>query len=185
MKKPKKGKKAVVKKAVAKKTKKKAVAKMPAKKAQPIPAGFHSVTPYLVCRDAPGAIDFYKRAFGAKEKFRMAGPAGRVMHAEILIGDSRIMLTEENPEQGAKSPLGLGGSSASIFLYVRNVDVAFAKATAAGATVAMPVQDMFWGDRYGRVQDPYGYEWQMATHKEDLTPKQIAERARLAMAPPA
>jgi uncharacterized glyoxalase superfamily protein PhnB len=184
MKKPKKGKKAVAKKMVAKKAKKKATAKKPAKKAQPIPAGFHAVTPYLVCRDASGAIDFYKRAFGAKEKFRMA-PGGRVMHAEIQIGDSRIMLTEENPEQGAKSPLGLGGSPASIFLYVRNVDAAFAKATAAGATVAMPVQDMFWGDRFGRLRDPYGYEWQMATHKEDLTPKQIAERARAAMSPPA
>jgi PhnB protein len=153
------------------------------KRAQPIPAGFHTVTPYLVLSDAAGAIDFYKRAFGAKEKFRMAGPGGKVMHAEIQVGDSRIMVADEMPERGAKSPAALGGSPASIFLYVRNVDAAVAKAAAAGATVTMAVQDMFWGDRYGRLRDPFGYEWQMATHKEDLTPKQIADRARTAMSP--
>ncbi len=172
-------------KATAKKTKRRATRSKPRKKVQPIPAGYHAVTPYLVCRDASGAIAFYKRAFGAKEKFRMAGPDGRVMHAEIQVGDSRIMLTDEMPEQGAKSAIALGGSPVSIFLYVRNVDAAFAKATAAGATVATPLQNMFWGDRYGRLRDPFGYEWQMATHKEDLTPKQIADRARTAMAPPA
>jgi uncharacterized glyoxalase superfamily protein PhnB len=168
-----------------KRAKRKATRSKARKKVLPIPAGFHAVTPYLVCRNAAGAIAFYQRAFGAKEKFRMAGPDGRVMHAEIQVGDSRIMLTDEMPEQGAKSPAALGGSPASIFLYVRNVDAAFAKAKAAGATVASPVQDMFWGDRYGRLRDPFGYEWQIATHKEDLTPKQLADRARAMMGPPA
>jgi len=172
------------KKATTRKTKRKATRSKPPKKVQPIPAGYHAVTPYLVCRDAAGAIAFYKRAFGAKEKFRMPGPGGKVMHAEIQVGDSMIMLSDEMPQQGTKSPSALGGSPASIFLYVRNVDAAFAKATAAGATVATPVQDMFWGDRYGRLRDPFGYEWQMATHKEDLTPKQIADRARTAMPGP-
>lgn len=173
------------KKATTRKAKRKATRSKPPKKVLPIPAGYHTVTPYLTCGDAARAIAFYKRAFGAKETFRMAGPDGRVMHAEIQVGDSRIMLTDEMPEQGAKSPAALGGSPASIFLYVRNVDAAFAKAKAAGATIATPLQNMFWGDRYGRLRDPFGYEWQMATHKEDLTPKQIADRARSAMSPPA
>ena len=105
------------------------------------------------------------------------------MHAEVKIGDSIVMLGDEMPEMGSKSPITLGGSPASIMLYVKNVDAAFAQATAAGATVVMPLQDMFWGDRYGKVKDPFGHEWQMATHKEDLTPKQMAARAKTAMPP--
>ncbi len=151
------------------------------KKAQPIPAGYHTVTPYLVCRGAAGAIDFYKRAFGAKEKMRMPGPDGRVSHAELQIGDSRLMLGDEWPEMGAKSPETLGGSAQSVFLYVKNVDAFTSKAIAAGATVVMPLQDMFWGDRYGKLKDPFGHEWSVATHKEDLTPKQMAKRAQAAM----
>jgi uncharacterized glyoxalase superfamily protein PhnB len=152
------------------------------KKVQPIPAGFHTVTPYLVCRGAAGAIDFYKRAFGAKEKVRMPGPDGKVAHAEIQIGDSRVMLGDEWPEMGAKSPEMLGGSAGGVFLYVKNVDAFANKAIAAGATVVMPVQDMFWGDRYGKLKDPFGHEWSVATHKEDLTPKEMAKRGQAAMA---
>ena len=151
------------------------------KKAPPIPAGYHTVTPYLVCRGAAGAIDFYKRAFGAREKMRMPGPDGRVAHAEIQIGDSRVMLGEEMPEMGAKSPEMLGGSAVGVFLYVKNVDAFTGKAIAAGATVLMPVQDMFWGDRYGKLKDPFGHEWSVATHQEDLTAKQMAKRAQAAM----
>jgi uncharacterized glyoxalase superfamily protein PhnB len=158
-------------------------AKTAAKKAPPIPAGYHTVTPYLVCRGAAGAIDFYKRAFGAKEKMRMPGPDGKVAHAEIQIGDSRVMLGEEMPEMGAKSPEMLGGSAVGVFLYVRNVDAFTNKAIGAGATVLMPVQDMFWGDRYGKLKDPFGHEWSVATHKEDLTAKQMAKRAQAAMSP--
>jgi uncharacterized glyoxalase superfamily protein PhnB len=168
-------------KAKKKAKKSKAKAKKAPRKAQPIPPGHHTVTPYLVCNQAGSAIDFYKRAFGAKEKMRRPGPDGKVMHAEIQIGDSRVMLCDEWPAMGAKSPQSIGGSPASIFMYVKNVDAAFAKATAAGATVLMPVQDMFWGDRYGRLKDPFGHEWQMATHKEDLTPKQMMARAKTAM----
>ena len=161
-------------------------AKRPAakKKAQAIPTGYRTVTPYIVCRDAASALDFYKKAFGAKEKARMSGPGGKVMHAEVRIGDSMLMLCDEMPEMGAKSPLALGGSPASVFLYVKNVDKTAAQATAAGATVVMPVQDMFWGDRYGKLKDPFGHEWQIATHKEDLTAKQMAKRAQAAMPPP-
>ncbi len=151
------------------------------KKAQAIPAGYRTVTPYLVCRGAAGAIDFYKRAFGAKEKMRMLGPGGKVSHAELQIGDSRLMLGDEWPEMGAKSPETLGGSAQSVFLYVKNVDAFTGKAVAAGAAVVMPVQDMFWGDRYGKLKDPFGHEWSVATHKEDLTPKQMAKRAQAAM----
>ncbi len=151
------------------------------KKVLPVPAGYHTVTPYLVCRGAAGAIDFYKRAFGAKEKVRMPGPNGKVAHAEIQIGDSRVMLGEEAPEMGAKSPDTLGGSTVGVFVYVKNVDAFTDKAIAAGATVLMPVQDMFWGDRYGKLKDPFGHEWSIATHKEDLTAKQMAKRAQSAM----
>jgi uncharacterized glyoxalase superfamily protein PhnB len=151
------------------------------KKVQPIPAGYHTVTPYLVCRGAASAIDFYKRAFGAKEKMRMPGPDGKVAHAELQIGDSRLMLGDESPEMGAKSPDMLGGSPVGVLLYVKNVDAMADRAIKAGATVVMPVQDMFWGDRYGKLKDPFGHEWSIATHKEDLTPKQMAKRAASAM----
>jgi uncharacterized glyoxalase superfamily protein PhnB len=156
-------------------------AKKAAKKATPIPSGYRNVTPYIVCRNASSAIDFYKRAFGAKEKARMPGPGGKVMHAEIKIGDSMIMLSDEMPEFGALSPETIGGSPQSVFLYVKNVDAVADKAVAAGATVVMPVADMFWGDRYGKFKDPYGHQWQIATHKEDLTAKEMAKRQQAAM----
>jgi PhnB protein len=161
-----------------KKSKKRAKAKKPAKKVQPVPAGFRTVTPFLVCRNAAGAIDFYKKAFGAKEKFRMAAPDGKISHAEIQIGDSRVMLGEESLEMGAKSPETLGGSAQSVFLYVKNADAFADRAVAAGATVVMPLQDMFWGDRYGKLKDPFGHEWSVGTHKEDVTPREMAKRAK-------
>lgn len=153
-----------------------------AKKAAPIPPGYRNVTPYIVCRNASSAIDFYKRAFGAKEKVRMPAPDGKVMHAEIKIGDSMIMLSDEMPEFGALSPETIGGSPQSVFLYVKNVDAVASQAVAAGATVVMPVADMFWGDRYGKFKDPYGHQWQIATHKEDLTAKEMAKRQQAAFA---
>ena len=140
---------------------------------KPIPEGFHAVTPYLVVDDADKAIAFYKNAFGATEVVRMPGPGGKVMHAEIQIGDSRIMLSSEMSEMGAKSPKAYGGSPASIHLYVKDADAAFKKAIAAGATEQLPVTEMFWGDRFGKVKDPFGYGWSIATHIKDLTPEQI------------
>ena len=153
-----------------------------AKQVRPIPPGYHSVTPYLAIRKAAKAIDFYKRAFGASEGYRLETPDGSIAHAEIRIGDSPVMLCDENPEMGAKSPQTLGGTPANLFLYVEDVDAAFKKAVAAGATATMPPADMFWGDRYGKLVDPFGHEWSLATHTEDLTPEQIGERARAAFA---
>ena len=146
---------------------------------KPIPEGYHTLTPYLIVRGGPRAIDFYRRAFGAVELMRMPAPDGeRLMHAEIRIGDSNVMLSDEFPEMGGgRSPTSLGGAGASLFLYVEDVDAAFARAVAAGAKVQMPVQDMFWGDRYGRLEDPFGHVWSLATHKEDLTREEIARRA--------
>lgn len=152
------------------------------KNVRPIPEGYHSVTPYLVLRGAAEAIEFYKKAFGATEVFRMPAPNGALAHAEIRIGDSQIMMCEENPEMGAQSPQALGGSPTNLFLYVEDVDRAYQRAVDAGATAAMPPQDMFWGDRYGKLVDPYGHEWSMATHVEDVSPEQMAERAQAAFA---
>jgi PhnB protein len=146
-----------------------------------IQEGYHTVTPYLVVKDADRAIDFYKRAFGAEELHRMSGPGGSVLHAEIRIGDSRIMLGDESPMGGCKSPQSLGGTSMGLHIYVKDVDAAFAKAVAAGAQVQMPVTDMFWGDRYGKLADPFGHEWSMATHKEELTPEEMEQRKDEAM----
>jgi len=149
-----------------------------AKRAKAIPDGYHTVTPYLMVRGSDRAIEFYKRAFGAEELMRMSGPDGKsIMHAEIKIGDSRIFLSEEFPDMGCRSPESLGGTASSLHLYVEDVDAAFERAVAAGAQVKMPVADMFWGDRFGKLIDPFGHEWGMATHKEDLTPEQIRERA--------
>lgn len=145
-------------------------------KVAPIPPGYHTVTPYLVCRDAGKAIDFYAKAFGAKEIVRMPGPDGKLMHGEFRIGDSMVMIGEEMPAMGAKSPQTLGGSAVNIHLYVPNVDKTFAQAVAAGCTVTMPLADQFWGDRYGKLSDPYGHLWGLATHKENLTGKQLAQR---------
>jgi uncharacterized glyoxalase superfamily protein PhnB len=149
-------------------------------KAKAIPDGFHTVTPYLAVRDAAKAIDYYKRAFGAVERFRMPTPDGKIAHAEIQIGDSILMLSDEAPEMGAVSPQALKGTAVNIFLYVPDVDAVFQKAVSAGATALMPVADMFWGDRYGKLRDPFGHEWSVATHKEDLTPEQMGERAKAA-----
>jgi uncharacterized glyoxalase superfamily protein PhnB len=143
---------------------------------KPIPTGYHSVTPTLVFKDSRKAMNFYQKAFGAKEHFTMPGPDGKgVMHAELEIGNSFIMLSDENPQMGSKSAESIGASPVGFFLYVEDVDAAFPKAVAAGATVQMPVQDMFWGDRAGSLKDPFGYSWMIGTRKQDLTPEQIAK----------
>src|SRR4051794_11497009 len=143
---------------------------------KPIPDGYHTVTPYLIVKDAAGALDFYKKAFGATELMRMTGPGGKVGHAEIRIGDSPIMLADEFPEMGFSSPQTLGGSPVGIVLYVPDVDALSSQAVAAGAKVVRPVQDQFYGDRSGTLSDPYGHVWTLSTHKEDLTPEQIEQR---------
>jgi PhnB protein len=144
-----------------------------------IPDGYHTLTPYLIARGAKEAIDFYKRAFGAEEINCMPGPDGKsVAHAELKIGDSRFMLTDEFPTMGTKGPQTLGGSPVGIFMYVQDVDTSFQRAVKAGATEVMPVKDMFWGDRYGKLRDPFGHEWSLATHKKDLTPEEIGKAAR-------
>lgn len=143
------------------------------------PEGVHTITPHLVVRNAEKALDFYKKAFGAKETMRMPGPDGKtIIHAEMLIGDSHVYLSDEFPEMGALSPQSLNGVPASMHMYVENVDDAFSKALAAGCEVKMPVGDMFWGDRYGKVTDPFGHVWGIATHKEDLTDDEIISRQK-------
>jgi len=147
------------------------------------PEGFHSVTPMLVFKDARKAIDFYKRSLGAKERFVMPGPDGQgVMHAELLIGDSIVMLGEESPQHDCRSAESAGGSPVSFYLYVEKVDAAFDVAVAAGAEVRMPVEEMFWGDRMGTVLDPFGYSWSLASHTRDLTPEEIRRGAQEACA---
>lgn len=141
---------------------------------KPIPDGFHTLTPHIVVKGATQAIAFYQKAFGAEELFSFKDPSGQVMHAEVRIGDSLLMLCEECPDMGARGPLAIGGSSVTLALYVKDVDQAFAKAVAAGATVRMPVADMFWGDRYGMVADPFGHVWSLATHVKDVTPGEMA-----------
>jgi PhnB protein len=143
----------------------------------PIPEGYHSVTPYLILSGAGDAIAFYKKALGAEEVMRLADPGGKVHHAEISIGDSRIMLADEHPEIQALSPKTVGGSPVSIHLYVEDVDRAVERAVAAGATLVRPVADQFYGDRVGGIEDPFGYRWFIATHKENLTIEEIRRRA--------
>ncbi|MFZ0594991.1 MAG: VOC family protein [Bryobacteraceae bacterium] len=145
-----------------------------------IPAGYHAVTPYLVVNDATRAIDFYKQAFGAKELTRMGAPGGKIGHAELKIGDSMIMISDEM--MGNKSPKTLGGSPVSIFLYVEDVDSVFKQALNAGARSDAAPSDMFWGDRYGRLTDPFGHSWAVATHVEDVAPAEMEKRAKAAMA---
>jgi len=145
---------------------------------RPVPEGFHTVTPSLVVRDAAKAIDFYKKALGAQELVRMPGPDGKIMHAELKIGDSVIFLAEENPQMNVKSPQSLGGCTGTLNLYVPNVDELFRQAVAAGGRESMPVADQFWGDRYGTFVDPFGYSWGIATHKEDLNAEQMGKRAQ-------
>jgi PhnB protein len=146
--------------------------------ASPIPEGFRTITPHLIIKGAGQAIDFYKKAFGAEEIMRMPGPDGKsVMHAEVKIGDSHLMIADEFPEYGCKGPKTLGGTPVTVHLYVKDVDSVFNQAIKAGATAKMPITDMFWGDRYGKLSDPFGHEWSIATHKEDVSPQECAKRA--------
>jgi len=146
----------------------------------PIPENYHSVTPYLIVDDAAAALDFYQRAFGAREEVRMPGPNGRIGHAEIRIGDSVLMLADEYPEMGARSPKTLGGSPVSIMIYVEDVDSVAKQAVAAGAKETRPVEDKFYGDRSGSFLDPFGMEWHIATHVEDVPPDEMERRAAAA-----
>ncbi len=150
--------------------------------ARPIPEGYHTITPYLIINGAADAIEFYKKAFGATELFRMGGPGGKVMHAEMKIGDSPLMLADEFPEMGYRSPKSLGGTPVSLMLYVEDVDALAAQATAAGAKVMRPVQDQFYGDRSGTFVDPFGHVWTISTHKEDV-PMEEMKRRMAAMQP--
>jgi PhnB protein len=151
-------------------------------KINPIPAGYHTATPYLTVNDGARAIDFYKKAFRAQEKTRMEMPNGKIGHAEITIGDSVIMLGEEMAGSACRSPQSLGGTTAGIFIYVADVDAAYKQAVDAGAKADMPPADMFWGDRYGRLTDPFGHSWSLATHVEDVAPEEMKKRAQEAMA---
>lgn len=147
-----------------------------------VPEGMHTLTPHLVCKDAAKAIDFYKAAFGAVEFMRMPGPDGRLMHASVQIGDSMLMLVDEMPEWGNLGPNARGGASVTVHMMVPNADAVFNQAIAAGATVKMPIADMFWGDRYGVLVDPFGHVWSVATRIKDMTPEEMATAGREAMA---
>lgn len=143
---------------------------------KPIPDGYHTATPYLVVKGAADAIEFYKRAFDATELFRVPGPDGAVMHAEIKIGDSIIMLADEFPQMNALSPKTIGGSPVSLMLYLPNVDEVFARTIAAGAKELRPLQNQFYGDRSGTVEDPFGHKWTISTHVEDVSPEELQRR---------
>jgi PhnB protein len=149
---------------------------------QPIPEGYTTISPYLAVDDAAEAIEYYKKAFGAEETGRMEAPGGKIGHAELKIGDSHVMLSDPFPQASTTPPKELGGTSASIFMYVEDVDAVVQKAVDAGATVTMEVEDQFWGDRFGSITDPFGHNWSIATHVEDLTPEEIEERGKAAMA---
>jgi PhnB protein len=150
--------------------------------AKPIPEGYRTVTPYLTFDDAAAAIEFYKSAFGAKERSRLEAPGGKIGHAEIEIGDSVVMLSDAFPQASTRPPSELGGTTASVLLYVEDVDALTQRAIDAGATPTMEVADQFWGDRLGSITDPFGHAWSIATHIEDVPPDQMAERAKEAMA---
>lgn len=147
-----------------------------------IPEGMHTLTPHIVCRDAPAAMAFYAKAFGAVEAAKLMGSDGKLMHGMMRIGDSNLMFAEEMPAWNSLSPQSLNNSPVYLHLYVPDVDAAIAKAETAGATVTMPAADMFWGDRYGQVVDPFGHKWSLATHTRDVTPDEM-KKAMLAMAP--
>ena len=153
-----------------------------AAKVKPIPEGYRTITPYLVVDDARAAIEFYRRAFGAKEVMKMDGPGGKISHAELKLGDSMIMLSDEMPGTGTRAPKSLGGTTAGVFLYVENADTTFQQAVAAGAKVDTPLADMFWGDRYGKLTDPFGHSWSLATHKEDVSQEEMGRRMKEASA---
>ena len=142
----------------------------------PIPQGYHSITPYLFIQGASSAIDYYKKVFGAEERMRMPGPDGRVMHAELQIGDSIVMLADENPEMGAKSPKTIGGAASSLHVYVRDVDTTTQTAVEAGGQLIRPVKNQFYGDRSGSIIDPFGHIWSIATHIEDVSPEEMNKR---------
>jgi PhnB protein len=146
-------------------------------KVEPVPRGMHTVTPHLVCAGAAEAIEFYKKAFGAEELFRLPGPSEKLMHAAIRIGDSKVMLVDESPDWGALGPVALKGTPVTIHLQVEDADAWFERAVKAGAKSVMGVAEMFWGDRYGVVKDPFGHQWSIATHVKDLTPEEIAAAA--------
>ena len=144
---------------------------------KPIPEGFHSLTPHIVVKDLENAIEWYKKAFDAKESYVMKAPDGSPLHAEVKIGNSPMMLAPENPEWESKGPTTLGGTPVTLHLYVDDVDAVFEKAKSAGAKVDMPPADQFWGDRYGKVRDPFGHQWGIATHREDVPPDEMGKRA--------
>ena len=149
-----------------------------ARSTNPIPQGLHTVTPALVVRDAAKAIEFYKKALGAQEHMRMTTPDGKIGHAELQIGDSRIFLSDEMPDMHTKAPQTVGASTATLYIYVEDVDKDFKRAVDAGGKTTMPVADMFWGDRFGSFVDPFGHTWGLSTHKQDLSQKQIEEGAK-------
>jgi PhnB protein len=149
-------------------------------KPKPVPEGMHSVTPHLICAGAADAIEFYKKAFGAVEVARLPGPGGKLMHAMIRIGDSAVMLVDEMPEWGALGPKSLKGSPVTVHLYVENADATIERAVKAGAKVTMPLADQFWGDRYGKLEDPFGHHWSVATHVRDVSTEEM-QRAMQAM----
>jgi PhnB protein len=149
---------------------------------KPIPEGYHTASIYLAVDDAAPAIDWYVKAFGAKESVRMEAPGGKIGHAELELGDSRIMLADPFPQASTRPPKELGGTSAGAFLYVEDVDALVKQAVDAGATVTMEVADQFWGDRFGTITDPFGHVWSIATHVEDVPPEEIVERGKAAMA---
>jgi uncharacterized glyoxalase superfamily protein PhnB len=150
---------------------------------KPVPEGYHTLTPFLTVRDAARAIEFYKQAFGAKQRGGVAlGPDGKVMHAELQIGDSFIMLSDEFPDYGSLSPQSIGGSAMGLHIYVDGVDAAFDRAVKAGAQVEMPVMDQFWGDRYGKLKDPFGHKWSIATHVKDMSEDEMKKAMDEAMA---
>jgi PhnB protein len=149
---------------------------------KPIPEGYNTLTPYLAVDDAAQAIEYYKKAFGAKERGRMEAPDGKIAHAELEIGDSLVMLSDPFPQATTKPPKELRGTSASVFMYVEDVDATVKQAVDAGATVTTEVEDQFWGDRFGTITDPFGQVWSIATHVEDVPPEEMAERSKAAMA---
>jgi len=147
-------------------------------KVNPVPDGMRAVTPHLVCAGAAEAIAFYRRAFGAVEVTRLPGPEGKLIHAQIRVGDSAIMLVDEFPEHHSLGPTALGGSPVTIHLYVDDADELVKQAAAAGARITMPVQEMFWGDRYGQIEDPFGHRWSIATHVRDVPPDEMEQAMR-------
>jgi PhnB protein len=171
-----------MKKAKAKSKAKTRPAPKKVKKVAPIPAGSHAVTPYLSIRGAAQALEFYSMAFGAKEMLRFPGPDGKLGHAEIKIGDSRIMLADEYPEMNILSPQSRGGTTVSLYIYVSNADATVERAVAAGAKILRPVADQFYGDRTGTIEDPFGHMWHVGTHKEDLSKAELRKRGEQAMA---